>query len=388
MTLAGLAVRNLARNKFRVGLTLVGVAIAIIAFLLLRTVTWAWSAGPEIAPKDRIVTRHRITLTMALPKRYVFEVRKAPHIKAATWVSWFGGKDPQHDTEVFATLAVDPTTYLSVYDEIKLAPDDVERWKHDKQGALIGDLLAKRMGWKKGDRVILRSGIIPGDWQFNIDGVYTAAAQTVDRASFLFDWNYVNDTVPKERQDMVGCIVSRSDGTGSVAELGLTLDRMFDETDTPTRSQDERSFNASFLGMFSAILKAMNIISAVILAIMTLILGNTIAMGVRERTGEYGVLRAIGFLPGHIAIWVIGESLVMGTLGGVLGALAAWPFINVFVRRIVEEYMASFFPYFGLEPEHMALGLGLSALLGAAAAAIPAWQASQLQVVEAVRRVA
>jgi putative ABC transport system permease protein len=388
MTLTGLAVRNLARNKFRVALTLLGVAIAIVAFLLLRTVTWAWMAGPESAPKDRIVTRHKITMTMALPKRYVLDVRKAPHIKAATWANWFGGKDPQREDEVFATLAVDPGTYFAVYDEIKIPAADLDHFKHDKQGAVIGDLLAKRMGWKVGDRVILRSGIIPGDWQFNIDAVYTASVQTVDRSSFLFDWNYVNDTVPAARQDMVGWIVSRTDGTGSVAETGLALDKLFDERDTQTRSQDERSFNASFLGMFSAILKAMNIISAVILAIMTLILGNTIAMGVRERTGEYGVLRAIGFLPGHIALWVVGESLVMAVLGGVLGTLAAWPFINVFVGRLIEEHMATFFPYFGLEPMHMALGLGLSALLGAAAAAIPAWRASQLQVVDAVRRVA
>jgi putative ABC transport system permease protein len=388
MTLTGLAVRNLARNKFRVALTLTGVAIAIVAFLLLRTVTWAWVAGPESAPKDRIVTRHRITMTLALPKRYVLDVRKAPHIKAATWANWFGGKDPQREEEVFATLAVDPTTYFTVYDEMKIPADQLDRFVHDKQGAVIGDLLAKRMGWKVGDRVILRSGIVPGDWQFNIDAVYTASSQTVDRASFIFDWNYVNDTVPAARQDMVGWIVSRADGTGSVADIGLQLDKLFDERDIQTRSQDERSFNASFLGMFSAILKALNIISAVILAIMTLILGNTIAMGVRERTGEYGVLRAIGFLPGHIALWVVGESLVMAVLGGVLGTLAAWPFINVFVGRIIEEHMASFFPYFGLEPRHMALGLGLSALLGAAAAAIPAWRASQLQVVEAVRRVA
>lgn len=98
MTLTGLAVRNLARNKFRVALTLTGVAIAIVAFLLLRTVTWAWVAGPESAPKDRIVTRHRITMTLALPKRYVLDVRKAPHIKAATWANWFGGKDPSART--------------------------------------------------------------------------------------------------------------------------------------------------------------------------------------------------------------------------------------------------------------------------------------------------
>jgi len=388
MTLTGLAVRNLARNKFRVGLTVLAVAIAIVAFLLLRTVTWAWVAGPESAPKDRVVTRHKITLAMALPKRYVADVRGAPHIRAATWANWFGGKDPQHDTEVFATLAVDPATYFAVYDEMQVSPDQLQAFQHDKQGAIVGDLLAKRLGWKLGDRVILKSGIIPGDWQFNIDGIYTASAQTVDRSSFLFQYDYVNDAIPAARRDMVGYIVSRVDNPTRVAQIGVELDRMFDERETQTLSQDERSFNASFLAMFSAILKAMNVISAVILLIMMLILGNTIAMGVRERTGEYGVLRAIGFLPGHIALWIVAESLTMGMLGGILGTLMAWPFINVFVQRLIEEYMASFFPYFGLGLGPMILGITIAALLGAIAAAIPAWSASRLRVVDAVRRVA
>jgi putative ABC transport system permease protein len=388
MTLTGLAVKNLSRNKFRAALTLLAVAIAIVAFLLLRTVTWAWVAGPESAPKDRVVTRHKITFAMALPKRYVNDVRNAPHVRAATWANWFGGKDPMHETEVFATLAIDPATYFAVYDEIKLPADQLEQFQHDKQGAVVGDLLARRMGWKLGDHIVLRSGIIPGDWQFNIDGVYTATAQTVDRATFLFQWDYVNDTIPAQHRDMVGWIVSRVDESGRAAQVGVDLDRIFEERDTQTRSQDERSFNASFLGMLSTILEAMNIVSAVILAIMTLILGNTIAMGVRERTSEYGVLRAIGFLPGHIALWVVAESLAMGVLGGILGAVAAWPFIDLFVHRLIEEHMASFFPYFGLRPVHVAMGIALSALLGAAAAAIPAWRASQLQVVDAVRRVA
>jgi putative ABC transport system permease protein len=388
MTLTGLAVRNLARNKFRVGLTVLAVAVAIVAFLLLRTVTWAWVAGPESAPKDRVVTRHKITLAMALPKRYVADVRGAPHIRAATWANWFGGKDPRHDTEVFPTLAVDPATYFAVYDEMRIAPDQLRDFQHDKQGAVVGDLLARRLGWKVGDRVILKSGIIPGDWEFNIDGVYTATAQTVDRSSFLFQYDYVNDTIPVARRDMVGYIVSRVDDPTRVAQIGLELDRMFDERETQTLSQDERSFNASFLAMFSAILRAMNIISGVILLIMMLILGNTIAMGVRERTGEYGVLRAIGFLPGHIALWIVAESLVMGMLGGVFGALIAWPFINVFVQRLIEEYMASFFPYFGLGVGPMILGVMIAALLGGMAAAIPAFTASKIRVVDAVRRVA
>ena len=210
----------------------------------------------------------------------------------------------------------------------------------------------------------------------------------MDRSTLLFHWAYLNDSLPPDRRDGVGWIVSRVDEPGQSANMGIALDRVFDDRDTQTRSQDERSFNASFLAMFSAVLKAMDIVSAVILVIMTLILGNTIAMGVRERTGEYGVLRAIGFLPSHVALWVVGESLVLGAVGGAIGVGLAWPFIDLMIGRFIEENMGSLFPYFRLVPENMLLAIGLSALLGGAAAVIPAWRASQLRVVDAVRRVA
>lgn len=388
MTLAGLAVRNLARNKFRVLLTVVGVAIAVMAFLLLRTVVWAWASGADWAAKDRVVTRHKVTFVMGLPRKYVDAVAQAPHVKQTTWANWFGGKDPKHDREFFATIAVDKKTYFAVYDEMKVPPDQMETWMHDKQGAIVGDVLATKMGWKVGDKLILQSGIYPGDWQVNIDAIYTATAKSVDRSTLVFDYDYVNDAMPAGRKDQVGWIVSRVDDPGHIADIGLALDKRFEDLDTPTLSQDERSFNASFLAMFSAVLKAMDIVSAVILVIMTLVLGNTIAMGVRERTSEYGVLRAIGFLPGHVAMWVVGESLVMGALGGALGVALSWPFINLGVGRFIEENMGAFFPYFRLEPANMLLALVVASAIGGAAAAVPAWRASRLDVVSAVRRVA
>jgi putative ABC transport system permease protein len=388
MTLAGLAVRNLARNRFRVMLTVLGVAIAIVAFLLLRTVIWAWASAADWSAKDRVVTRHKVTFVMTLPRRYVEDVRQAPHVKAVTFANWFGGKDPKHDREFFQALAADAATYFTVYDEMRVPPDQMETFKHDKQGAIVGDVLAKKLGWKVGDKIILESGIYPGDWQFTVDAIYQAAAKSVDRSTFVFHWDYLNDSLPAERRDQVGWIVSRVDDPGHVADISAGFDKRFEDLDTPTLSQDERAFNASFLAMFSAILKAMDIVSAVILVIMTLILGNTIAMGVRERTSEYGVLRAIGFRPGHVALWVVGESLVTGLLGGVVGVALAWPFINLGVGRFMEENMGTFFPYFRLEPTNMALGLLVALLLGGVASALPAWQASKLHVVDAVRRVA
>jgi len=388
MTLTGLALRNLGRNKFRVILTALGVGIAIVAFLLLRTVVWAWASGAEWAAKDRVVTRHKVTFVMELPKRYVEDVKNAPHVKSVTWANWFGAKDPKHDKEFFATLAVDPDTYFVVYDEMYVPPDQMQTFKHDKQGAIVGDVLAKKMGWKVGDKVNLQSGIYPGDWQMTIDAIYEAKARSVDRSTFVFHYDYMNDALPAARKDRVGWIVSRVDEPTRVADIGLGLDKLFEDRDTPTLSQDERSFNASFLAMFSTILKAMDWISLVILVIMMLIIGNTIAMGVRERTSEYGVLRAIGFLPKHITIWIVGESLAMGVLGGLFGLAIAYPLINFGFSRFIEENMGGFFPYFRLEAGNIGLGMALAALLGAAASTIPAWRASKLKIVDAIRRVA
>jgi putative ABC transport system permease protein len=271
---------------------------------------------------------------------------------------------------------------------VKVPADELTTFQHDRQGAIVGDVLAKKLAWKVGDRISLESGIYPGDWQFTIDGIYTTNAKSVDRSTFLFHWDYLNDSLPPARRDEVGWIVSRVDDPRKVADIGVQLDRRFDTAETPTLSQDERSFNSSFLAMFSAVLKAMDVISAVILGIMTLILGNTIAMGARERTSEYGVLRAIGFLPQHVALWIVAESLFLGLLGGLLGLAIAWPFINLGVGRFIEENMGAMFPYFRLEPGNVVVALVLAALLGGLAAAMPAWRASRLRVIDAVRRVA
>jgi putative ABC transport system permease protein len=351
-------------------------------------VLWAWTAASQYAARDRVVTRHKVTFVMSLPKHYVDEVRRAPHVRAVTWADWFGGKDPRHDTEFFNTLAVDPASYFTVFDEMRVSADALETFRHDRQGAIVGDVLARKLGWSVGDTMTLRSGAVPGDLELRIDGIYTATAKSVDRSTLVFHWEYMNDSVPAVRRDTVGWIVSRIDDPSRAAEVGLQIDRLFDDRDTQTLSQDEHSFNASFLGMFSAVLKALDVISGVILLILTLVLGNTIAMGARERTSEYGVLRAIGFRPGHIVLWVVTESFAMGALGGAIGAVVGWPFINLVFGRVVEETMGAFLPYFHLEARTAALGVAVAAVLGATAAAIPAWGASRLRVVDAVRRVA
>lgn len=239
----------------------------------------------------------------------------------------------------------------------------------------------------------LDSGIYPATdpgkpWTFTIEGIYTATAKSVDRSSFIFHWEYMNEGLPERRRDEIGWINSRVTDPSKSADISLALDRMFETREIQTLSQDERAFATSFLAGISAILKAVDVISVVILVIMMLILGNTIAMGVRERTNEYGVLRAIGFLPSHITAFIVGEAALIGAFGGIAGLALSYPIIERGLGRWLEENMGSFFPYFRIATTDSVLAMGLALGLGVIAAVLPAIGASKLRVTDALRRVA
>jgi putative ABC transport system permease protein len=387
VNLTTVAFKNISRNRWRTLLTIVGVAVAILTFVLLRTMLWSWTAATEESASDRIGIRHKVTFIMPIPKKYFEEIKQIPGVKAAAYMNWFGAKDPKHEHEFFATIAVEPEDALAVYDEVITKPAEVEAWKQNRRGALVGDVIAKKLGWKVGDTVTLRGTIYPGDWQFQISGIYTAKRANVDRSSFYFHWKYLNESLPPSRQDQVGWISARISDPGRSGEICRAIDTKFDDRDVQTLCMSEKAMQASFLGMLSAILKALDVVSIVILAIMTLILGNTIAMGVRERTTEYGTLRAIGFIPRHIVLFVLGESLFTGALGGALGVLISYPIINQGIGRVLEENMGAFFPVFKLQPSIALAAFGLALLLSALAAAIPAYGTTRLNTVDALRRI-
>jgi len=390
MRAISLGVRNVLRNRFRTSLTILGVAVAILAFVLLRTVLSAWTVAADYAAKDRVVTRHKVSFIMTLPGKYVNDVEETPGVKSALLSSWFGAKDPNHENEFFGTIAVDPKKFFEVYDEVVVPPEQKAAFLTERRGIIIGDALAKKVGYKVGQRLTLKGTIYPGDWEFIVSGIYTTTRQSIDRSSMFFHYDYLNEWAKEKRPraaDQVGWIISRIEKGKRPADVAKTLDSKFEERDVQTLSQDERTFNTSFLGMISAVLKAVDVVSIVILAIMMLILGNTIAMGVRERTHEYGMLRAIGFLPKHLVIFVVGEAATVGLLGGIVGLLLSYPIVEQGLGRFLEENMGAFFPYFRIDPKTPPIALGLSLLLGVFAAIIPAYRASQLDVASSLRKI-
>jgi putative ABC transport system permease protein len=351
-------------------------------------VLFSWSVASEVAAKDRIGTRHKVTFIMPLPKHYIDKIREIPGVKQAGFANWFGGVLPGHEQDFFASLAVEAKTTFDIYDEMLMPPDQKEHWLQDRQGAIVGVSLARKFGWKVGDRVTLTGTIYPGDWVFNIDGIYEAARKTIDQSTLFFHWDYLNEGIPERRRDQIGWVMSRVDDPAHAADIAVAIDKNFEDMDVQTLSMSERAMQTSFLGMFSAIFDVIDGISLVILLIMILILGNTIAMGVRERTSEYATMRAIGFLPRHIAGFVLAEALAIGAAGGVLGLLIAYPMVNRGMGRWIEENMGGFFPYFRVDPKIAAAAIGLALVLAVVAALLPALRASRLDVTEGLRRLA
>jgi putative ABC transport system permease protein len=182
--------------------------------------------------------------------------------------------------------------------------------------------------------------------------------------------------------------MARVDDPQKSAALSTAIDKIFDEKDVQTVTMSERAMNLSFIAMMSAVLSALDIVSIMILVIMTMILGNTIAMGVRERTQEYGVLRAVGFEPRHVAIFILGEALTVGLVAGLVGLGISYPIVELGMGRWLEENMGGFFPYFRIEPSTMVAAVLLSVALALVASLIPAYRASKLSVTNALRRVA
>ncbi len=397
MKLGSLIVRNVFRNKVRFALTVLGAAVAVMTFVSLRTALSSWTAAQQFARKDRLMTRHKVTFILPLPKRYVEDVLAArgadgsPLVSKVTYANWFGGRVPGREREFFASMAVDAATYFDVYSEAIIPPAELEAFTKDRTGAVIGSGLAAKFGWKVGDRVTLESPIFPtpdGGWNFTIDAIYTPTSQSFNKDGFFFQWARLDEAMPPAQRNMIGWIVSRTTRPDGAADAASALDRIFAERDVQTLSQDERTFNTGFIGMISSVLDVLGLLSFVILGIMGLILANAVGMSTRERTGEYATLKALGFKPRHVAMIVTGESALVAGLGGLLGLALSYGVVDRGIGRFFEENMSQFFPVFRVQGATSASALAVAVALGICAAIVPALRVSRLRVTEALRRVA
>ena len=379
-----LIIRNAFRHPLRSLLTVVGVAVAILAFGLLRTLVELWYLGAETSSSTRLVTRNAISLVFSLPISYKEKIRQVSGVSEVANANWFGGIY-KTEKNFFPNFAIDAKNYLELYPEFVLSPGERDAFLRDRKGAVAGRKLAAKYGWKVGDQITLKGTIFPGQWDMVIRGIYHGASRSTDETQFFFHWEYLNETLRKtmaRRAEQTGIFIVGVKKADEAAEVAQAIDAQFKNSLAETLTETEKAFQLSFVAMTEAILIAIQIVSYVVIVIIMVVAANTMAMTARERIAEYATLKTLGFGAVHIGIVIFGESLVISLTGGVLGVLGTFP-----AAHWIEAELSQFFPVFRVTSETVGLDFVAALVVGAVAGVFPTWRGVTIRVAEGLRRI-
>ena len=384
MKFVGLILKSARRSKRRTALTMISVALAVFLFAALRSVLDGFDAVSAASSAQRLVTIRSTSMIFSMPTSHTEAIRSTAGVTDVTWANWFGGiyKDPKN---FFGQFAVDPESYLRMYPEVILSPEEKEAFLADRTGCIVGDGLAKKYGWQLGDRIVLQPGIpVYGslDYPFTIRGIYRAGSSAVDNQSMLFHWKYADERSSPKGQ--VGWVVTRVSDPEQATQVIAAIDQRFANSPYETKTETEQAFSAQFASMLGNLNLLLGSVALAVVLSTLFVAGNTMAMSVRERTTEIAVMRTLGYPALTIFLLVVGEGLLVAVVGGAMGAALARAVVNAEFLGLA----GGFIPLFGVNNWNVVVGIGLSVFIGIVAAVIPATMASRLKIVDALRRVA
>jgi len=386
MNIYGLTLRNARRSPTRVVLTVWAAALSLVAFILLRALSAGWTNRVEQTPNDRVVVRHRIGRAGFLPVHYAEEIRLLPGIERAMGATWMGLKLPGNDGTFFQSFAVGVDDFLDMHHELSAPAQQREAFRRNRRGAAISADLASEHGWRPGDVLHFKSRDYAGQWEVTLEALITSTRAGYGQRTVWLHWDYFNETLPVLQRDRLSLISARVIDSQEAARMARTIDIHFATRADATFSQTDKAANAASVSRYGALLEAMHLVSMLVLCIIVLILGNTIAMSTRERTREYGTLRVLGFMPRHLVVFILGEAATLGFSAGALSLIVGLPLVQGPFSRYVQEEMRVAALRVSTADAAAALALGLA--LGIAAAVVPALRVSRLEVTHSLSHLA
>lgn len=380
MKFAHLIWGNLKRKKLRTALTLLSILVAFVLFGLLCAVKQALIGGVELAGVDRLIVRHKVSLLQLLPESYKARMARIPGVAAVAHQTWFGGiyQDPKN---FFMQCPVVPEEFMPMFPEFLLPPEHMKAWQQTRTGAIIGRNIADRFKWKIGDKVPIQSPIWgQRTWEFDVVGIFEGAKKGTDTTSMFFRYDYFDESRSERAKGQVGWYTIKVKEPARAAEIAAAVDREFENSPAETKAEPEGAFVQGFANQMGNIALIVASILAAVFFTILLVTGSTMSQAVRERIGELGVLKAIGFTNGQLLGLVLAESCVLSFLGGGLGLALAWAI------TAGGDPSGGMLPLFHLPPRDLGVGAGIAIALGLLTGIFPALQAMRLRVADALRR--
>ncbi len=394
MSFFRLVLVNLGRNKLRTLLTFGSVVVALFLFCALRGVLDTLHAAIRVGSETRMATRNAISLVFPLPLAYRDRIAAVPGIKAVSYSNWFGGRDPNDPHGFFAQFAVDAASYFPIYaadvDYPETSPavagtasppgvdPRLAAFMNERTACMVGERLMKRKGWKLGQTITLQGTIYPGPWPFTIRAVYRVNNKALSDDAMFFHWEYLNEKGLHGAGQVGVYTLAIADPTAA-ADVAKRVDAMFENSAAATRTETERAFQAGFVSMYGNIPFVLGVVGLAVVFSILLVAGNTMMSAFRERIPEIGVLKTLGFEDRTVFALVLVEASLITVVGGIAGALLAKVSLTGVATGIL--------PPMHVDTGTVLTGVAVAALLGVVSGVLPAWQASRLRIVDALRRV-
>lgn len=377
-----LILRNTFRNKRRSILTVLSIAasLSLLGFLL-AIYNMFYFEPSSVEQAMRLISRNRVSLANPLPVSYEARIAAVPNVTHVTIFQWFGGtyKDARDANNFFGRFAVEPEKYWDIYPEHKTAEDQKKAFVQDRTACLIGRKLLKRLNLQVGDRVTIVGDIFPVTLNFVIKAVYDSDR---DNENMLFHYSYLNESLSAARRDSVGTFVLRMTKPEDAAQISQDVDNMFRNATQQTKTETERAFELSFLSFMGNVKAFLFSICAAITFTVLLVSGNTMAMSVRERVKEVGILKTLGFTNGKILSILLGESVLIAVAGGAVGLG-----LTVLFCSVLRNAPSTFADMGRLQtpPWVLASSMAVAVMVGLLSSFIPAWSASRRNIIDAMR---
>ncbi|MGA7377196.1 MAG: FtsX-like permease family protein [Candidatus Sulfotelmatobacter sp.] len=381
MTLTRFVTKNAFRNKRRSILTVLSIAFSLLLLTLMMTIWRAFYLDEGSAESaERLVVRHRVSLTFSLPGFYREKIRAVPGVVAVVPVSWFGGiyKDDKPEN-FFAQFGTDPEEFFKVFRDIQIPEEQRIAWQRDRQGVIVDDTLAKKYGWKLGDRIVLKGNIYPVDLELYVRGIFSSYP---DNKSVYFNSKYVEEAVAFFK-GQAGTFSILAASPGDVSRIASTVDDMFRNSPQPTKTESEKAFGLEFVAMMGNVKAFILMICAAVVFATLLVSANTMAMSIRERTREVAVLKTLGFTRQSVLGLFVSEAVALSLAGGLLGFFLGWLMIYGLTHS---KQFISFFPM-KVTPGMCLLSLLIAGFVGLVSATLPSYHASKVNIVDGLRHI-
>lgn len=378
-----LAIKNISRNKRRSTLTILSMAVSLCLLGVLIAMYHALYFGEETPGQAvRLITRHKVSLGQAIPYAYEEKIRKVPGVKEVSAWNWFGGtyKDNRDSKNFFARLGVEPKQFFTIRTQLVMPDDQRRAFLTDKTGCIITRDLAEKLNFKIGDRVTLQGDIYPVDLELKVVGIFDDP-DALD--TMFFNADYLRDALPLARRNLNSTVAILADSPEDVPRVAKAVDDMFANSSPPTKTESEAQFALSFVSMIGNIkLFLMSICAAVTFTIL-LVSGNTMAMAVRERIAEVGVLKTLGFTTERILGIIVGEAIAIAFIGGLLGLLLA-AVLSVGVGKAAAAFLPQLHNL-SMTPITSIIALGVAVAVGLISSLLPAWNAARTNILDSLR---